>query len=70
MPQWHPHREQKNLPDEFPVNPLFSRQGEVTIPRLRISDQGMLPETAYQILLLRGWSLMQSVCTANLLIKI
>ena len=50
MPQWHPHREQKNLPDEFPVNPLFSRQGEVTIPRLRISDQGMLPETAYQII--------------------
>lgn len=50
MPQWHPHREQKNLPDEFPVNPLFSRQGEVTIPRPRISDQGMLPETAYQII--------------------
>ncbi len=50
MPQWHPHREQKNLPDEFPVNPLFSRQGEVTIPRLRIGDQGMLPETAYQII--------------------
>jgi glutamate decarboxylase len=50
MPQWHPHREQKNLPDEVPVNPLFSRQGEVTIPRLRISDQGMLPETAYQII--------------------
>jgi glutamate decarboxylase len=49
MPHWHPHRSQMKLPHEFSVNPLFSRQGEEAIPRLHMRDQGMLPETAYQI---------------------
>ncbi|OZT11516.1 glutamate decarboxylase [Priestia aryabhattai] len=50
MPQWHEDREQKKLPNEFEINPLFSRQGEKTIPRLRMRDEGMLPDTAYQII--------------------
>jgi len=28
MPKWHPHREQMKLPEEFSVNPLYSREGE------------------------------------------
>jgi glutamate decarboxylase len=50
MPKWHPHCEQMKLPEEFSVNPLYSREGEETIPRLRIRNQGMLPDTAYQII--------------------
>lgn len=49
MPHWHPHRTHMMLPDEVSVNPLFSRDGEEAIPRFRLRDQGMLPETAYQI---------------------
>ena len=37
------------LPDEVSVNPLFSQSGEDAIPRYRLRDQGMLPDTAYQI---------------------
>lgn len=52
MPHWHPRRtqiEQRMLPDEFSLNPLFARKGEEAVPRFRMRDQGMLPETAYQI---------------------
>lgn len=49
MPQWHPHRTHMMLPDEVSVNPLFSHDGEEAIPRFRLRDEGMLPETAYQI---------------------
>ena len=40
---------QKELPHEFSVNPLFARKGESVVPRFHMSDEGMLPETAYQI---------------------
>ncbi|MGQ7724046.1 MULTISPECIES: glutamate decarboxylase [Bacillus] len=40
---------QKELPHEFSVNPLFAREGESVVPRFHMSDEGMLPETAYQI---------------------
>jgi glutamate decarboxylase len=36
--------------DEISVNPLFARAGETTIPRWRIPDGEMLPDTAYQII--------------------
>lgn len=49
MPRWHPHRTQMMLPDELSVNPMFSRNSEDAIPRFRLRNQGMLPETAYQI---------------------
>lgn len=52
MPHWHPRRtqiEQTMLSNEFSINPLFARKGEKDVPRFRMSDQGMLPETAYQI---------------------
>ena len=52
MQQWHPRREQitqRMLPPEFSVNPLFSRKGEEAVPRFRMREQGMLPETAFQI---------------------
>ena len=35
--------------DEIMVNPLFGRQSAHAIPRWRIPDDEMLPETAYQI---------------------
>lgn len=53
MPQWHPRRAQiaqRDMPAEFSINPLFSRRGEDTVPRFKIREQGMLPETAYQII--------------------
>ena len=50
MPHWHPHRAQMMMPHEFSVNPLFARKGEEAVPRFRMRDQGMLPETAYQII--------------------
>jgi glutamate decarboxylase len=36
--------------DEISVNPLFARAGETTIPRWKIPDREMLPDTAYQII--------------------
>ncbi len=36
--------------DEISVNPLFSRQSGDSIPRWRIPDHEMMPETAYQII--------------------
>lgn len=38
------------MPDEISINPLFSRKGEDSVPRYRLSSQGLLPETAYQII--------------------
>jgi glutamate decarboxylase len=52
MPHWHPRRtqiEQGMLSNEFSINPLFARKGEEAVPRFQMRDQGMLPETAYQI---------------------
>ncbi len=49
VPHWQPRRSQKMLPRDLSINPLFTREGEMTVPRLSIGDQGMLPETAYQI---------------------
>jgi len=39
-----------NLGDEISVNPLFAREGEDTIPRWRIPDGEMLPDSAYQVI--------------------
>ncbi len=36
--------------DEVAVNPLFALRGEETVPRWRIPDDEMLPDTAYQII--------------------
>ncbi len=49
MPQWHSHRQNNIMRDEISINPLFSRQGEESVPRFKLSDRGLLPETAYQI---------------------
>lgn len=49
MPHRHLHNAQMVLPLDFTVNPLFARKGEEDVPRFRMRDQGMLPETAYQI---------------------
>jgi glutamate decarboxylase len=45
----HDHRGTEDT-DEIAVNPLFARDGEETIPRWRIPDGEMLPDTAYQII--------------------
>lgn len=49
MPQWHSHRQNNIMRDEISINPLFSRQGEESVPRFKLPDKGLLPETAYQI---------------------
>jgi glutamate decarboxylase len=39
-----------NVADEISVNPLFAREGEETIPRWRMPDGEMLPDSAYQVI--------------------
>jgi glutamate decarboxylase len=39
-----------NVSEEISVNPMFSRGGETAIPRWRIPDGEMLPDSAYQII--------------------
>ncbi|MGB9680114.1 MAG: glutamate decarboxylase [Minisyncoccia bacterium] len=39
----------KSLPDEISINPIFARGGEESVPRFKLREKGMLPETAYQI---------------------
>lgn len=50
MSHWNPRRTQRILPHELSVNPLFTRKGEQDVPRLRLPDTEMLPETAYQVI--------------------
>ncbi|MCU1465750.1 MAG: glutamate decarboxylase [Actinomycetia bacterium] len=45
----HEHRG-ASTSDEICVNPLFARRSEHAIPRWRLPDDEMLPETAYQII--------------------
>ncbi len=45
----HEHRG-ASASDEISVNPLFARHSETTIPRWKIPDGEMLPETAYQLI--------------------
>ena len=46
MPRWHNrHPEARDIP----INPLYARAGENRIPRLELAKQGVLPDTAYQI---------------------
>jgi glutamate decarboxylase len=45
----HEHRG-ASASDEICVNPLFARHSEHAIPRWRLADDEMLPETAYQII--------------------
>lgn len=49
MAKRHHQRQHHMLRDEISINPLFSRQGEASVPRFRLAKQGLLPETAYQI---------------------
>ncbi len=44
---WHPKGHMKN---EVSINPLFSRKGEDSVPRYKLPKDGLLPETAYQII--------------------
>ncbi len=48
MPE-HEHRGSE-ADDLLAVNPLFARPGEETVPRWRIPDGEMLPDSAYQII--------------------
>lgn len=36
-------------PEELSVNPMFARKGEESVPKYKLPDKSMLPETAYQI---------------------
>jgi glutamate decarboxylase len=45
----HEHRG-ASASDEICINPLFARRSELAIPRWRLPDDEMLPETAYQII--------------------
>lgn len=45
----HEHRDASGT-EEISVNPMFARSGETKIPRWRIPDGEMLPDSAYQII--------------------
>jgi glutamate decarboxylase len=47
-PPWHLIRTQMIQTHETPIDPQFDLNGEVSIPRYQMPDQGMLPETAYK----------------------
>jgi glutamate decarboxylase len=34
---------------DLPINPLYTRVTQLSVPRLRMREEGLLPETAYQI---------------------
>ena len=36
-------------PEALSVNPMFARKGEESVPKYKLPDNSMLPETAYQI---------------------
>lgn len=48
MAKWRKHP--SRLRSEVSINPLFSRNGEESIPRFHLGTKGLLPETAYQII--------------------
>ncbi|MFZ4487689.1 MAG: glutamate decarboxylase, partial [Candidatus Nanopelagicales bacterium] len=48
MPIHHVGRASRATED-LSVNPMFARRGEKSVPRHRLPDDEMLPETAYQI---------------------
>lgn len=50
MSKWRNHPQRRIMHHEIAINPLFSRDGEVSVPRYRLADQGLLPETAYQVI--------------------
>ncbi len=45
----HEHRDASEA-EEISVNPMFARSGETKIPRWRIPEGEMLPDSAYQII--------------------
>ncbi len=49
MAEWRAHRHHQIMRDEISINPLFARKGEDVVPRFALADQGLLPDTAYQI---------------------
>ncbi|MGG5254127.1 glutamate decarboxylase [Neobacillus sp. SM06] len=50
IPAWHLGRAQMMLPYEFSVNPPDARKQEKSAPHFLMPDQGMLPESAYQLI--------------------
>lgn len=49
MPR-HPHRVKSSThSEELAINPLFARNGEMSIPRYQLAEHGLLPDTAYQL---------------------
>ncbi|QQE79815.1 glutamate decarboxylase [Alicyclobacillus sp. SO9] len=50
MPTWHSKHSQRALPHDLSVNPMFAQESKEAIPRFHMRDEGMLPETAYQII--------------------
>ncbi|WP_051113945.1 glutamate decarboxylase [Actinopolymorpha alba] len=44
------HTSHRTGVEDVHVNPMFVRTGEREVPRFRLSESGMLPETAYQII--------------------
>ena len=46
MPRWHNKHPRTS---DIEVNPLYARRGENRVPRFKLGREGLLPDTAYQI---------------------
>lgn len=49
MANWRKRQAPQNNREDLSINPLFSRAGEHSVPRFKLAREGLLPQTAYQI---------------------
>lgn len=49
MANWHQRRAPQNRLEDLSINPLFSRSDQRSVPKFKLADDGLLPQTAYQI---------------------
>jgi glutamate decarboxylase len=49
MPKWTHHRQRRVMRPDISINPLYAREGTDRVPRFRLAQEGLLPDTAYQI---------------------
>jgi hypothetical protein len=55
MPELHKQVNKPEADTELAINPVYFREEDDKIPRYRLSDQGVLPRTALQVVP-PGWS--------------
>jgi glutamate decarboxylase len=49
MAKWHRRQAPQNRLEDLSINPLFARPGASRVPKFKLAEDGLLPQTAYQI---------------------